>query len=170
MNVRRCPSISRRSARRKFQQQFYFLLVAFVMGLIACVPSIEHNPELAGKRAVEFAQVALVRRDSEKAYLLLADKTKGYVPLANFKETLARLYPAARPIRVKATEYEPMPGEKAIYIYIIAETAGEQLQYTLTMEGTAATDYKVSKITRGGSSYLPSTSGKKKFKEPIIAF
>ena len=169
MNVRRYSSISRCSARRKFPQQFYFLFVTFVVGLIACVPSIEHNPELAGKRAVEFAQVALVRRDSEKAYLLLADKTKGYVPLANFKETLVRLYPGARPIGVKATDYEPMPGEKAIYIYIIAETAGEQLHYTLTMEGTATTDYKVSKISRGSSSYLPSTSEKKRFNEPIIA-
>jgi hypothetical protein len=168
MNGRRYPSISRRSARRKLQQQFYFLFVSVVC-LISCVPSIKHNPELAGRRAVEFAQVALVRQDSEKAYLLLSDKTKGYVPLAKFKETLGRLYPSVRPIRVKATDYEPMPGEKAIYIYITAETAGEQSEYTLTMDGSAATDYKVSKITRGSSSYLPATSEKKKFNEPITA-
>ena len=170
MNGRRYPSIRRRSARRKFQQQSHSLFVAFIAGLIACVPSIKHNPELAGKRAVEFAQVALVRQDSEKAYLLLSDETKGYVPLAKFKETLVRLYPGVRPIRVKATDYEPMPGEKAIYIYITAETAGEQSDYTLTMDGSAATDYKVSKITRGSSSYLPATSEKKKFNEPITAF
>jgi hypothetical protein len=162
--------LSRRFARPTRQQPFYFLWLVYVVGFVACVPSIEHNPELAAKRAVEFAQVALVRQDSEKAYLLLSDKTKGYVPLSKFKESLGRLYPVSRPIRVKATGYEPMPGEKAIYVYIIAETAGQQAPYTVTMDGTAKSDYKVSKIIPGNNSYLPSTSNKKTFNEPITAF
>jgi hypothetical protein len=144
-------------------------LWVFVMILMSCAESIKHDEILAGKRAVEFAQVAFVKQDVEKAYALLADSAKGYVPLEKFKETLSRMHPSLHPTSVTATEYEPMPGEKAIYIYITGETSGEQLQYTLTMLGTAANDYKVSRFNRGNSSYLPSTAEKKKFSKPISA-
>lgn len=144
-----------------------FLCLVFFLSVTACAPAIEHDPQSAGKRAVDFAEVAFVRQDGENAYAMLADKTRGYVPLAKFKETLSRLYSGAHPTRVRAIGYEPMPGEKAIYIYVVAEVPGGQLPYTVTMEGTAATGYKVSKIVRGDSSYLPSTSEKKRFDPPI---
>jgi hypothetical protein len=139
------------------------------MILMSCQESVKHDETLAGKRAVEFAQVAFVKQDVEKAYALLSDGAKSYVPLEKFKETLSRMHPSLHPASLTATEYEPMPGEKAIYIYITGETSGEQLQYTLTMLGTAATDYKVSRFIRGNSSYLPSTAEKKRFSKPIRA-
>ena len=144
-------------------------LWVFVMIFIGCAESIKHDEILAGKRAVEFAQVAFVKQDVEKAYALLADSAKGYVPLAKFKETLSRMHPNLHPTSVTATEYEPMPGERAIYIYITGETSGGQLQYTLTMLGTAANDYKVSRFGLGAGSYLPSTAEKKRFSKPISA-
>jgi len=145
---------------------FYFSIFG-LMGLTACQKSIDHDAVLAGRRAVEFARVAFVRQDDEKAYALLSDSAKRYVPLQKFKETLSRLRPRGRPSKVMATEYEPMPGEKAIYISIvIGENPDEQVEYTVTMEGTPSTDYRVSKITRG-ASYLPSTSEKKRFTPPV---
>jgi hypothetical protein len=144
-------------------------LWAFVMILMGCAESIKHDEILAGKRAVEFAQVAFVTQDVEKAYGLLADSAKGYIPLEKFKETLARMHPSLHPTSVTATAYEPMPGEKAIYIYITGDTSGGQLQYTLTMLGTAANDYKVSRFGLGAGSYLPSTAEKKTFSKPISA-
>ena len=148
-------------------KQYHLVPVVFVIGLIGCVEKVKHDDDLAGKRAVEFAQVAFVKQDVEKGYLLLSASAKRYVPLEKFRETLSRLYPGAHPTTVTAIEYEPMPGEKAIYIYLTGENAGERFDYTLTMEGTAATDYKVSKIARGHGSYLPSTSEKKRFSKPI---
>jgi len=135
--------------------------------LTSCQKPIDHDPVLAATRAAEFARVAFVRQDPENAYTLLSESTKRYVPLEKFKETLARLRPKGRPSKIIATEYEPMPGEKAIYIYlVIGENPDEQSDYTATMEGTASTDYRVSKITRG-ASYIPSTTDKKRFNPPV---
>jgi hypothetical protein len=136
---------------------------------MGCTKPVKHDAVLAGKRAVEFAEIAFVKQDAERSYQLLSDATKRYVPLDKFKETLARLNPSGHPKKITAIEYEPMPGEKAIYIYLIGKNSGEEFAYTLTMVGTAATDYKVSKVTRGTSSYLPSTVEKKRFNNPITA-
>ena len=148
--------------------QLQFLLFGFLIGVMSCTNSIKHDEVLAGKRAVAFAEVAFVRQDVQRAYALLSDRTKGYVPLEKFRETLLRLHPSGHPTSVAATEYEPMPGEKAMYIYINGKNSAEPFEYTLTMDGTAATDYKVSRIARGSSSsYLPTTSGRKRFADPI---
>ena len=155
------------SGRMKTQLRYYFLIYAFVMVLTACQEAINHDAGLAGKRAVEFARLAFVRQDDEKAYALLSDSAKRYVPLQKFKETLSRVRPHVRPSTVTATEYEPMPGEKAIYISIVVgENPDEQSEYTATMEGSSSTDYRVAKIIRG-ASYLPSSSEKKRFSPPI---
>ena len=146
--------------------RYLWFPLAFVTGLIGCTEKIKHDEVLAGKRAVEFAQVAFVKQDIEKGYALLSGAAKRYVSLEKFKETVFRLHPKGFPASVTATEYEPMPGEKAIYIYLVGENSGEQFQYTLTMEGSAGTDYKVTKITSGSSSYIPSTSERKRFGKP----
>ena len=130
----------------------FFPLVLLVL-FVGCAESVTHDEAQAGKRAVEFAQVAFVKHDVEKGYLLLSDSAKRYVSVEKFKETLSRLHPRAFPTSVTATEYEPMPGEKAIYIYLIGENSGERFYYRLTMEGTAATDYRVSRLTRGDGPY-----------------
>ncbi len=137
--------------------------------LAACVRSVAHDESLAGKRALEFAQLALVRQDFDKAYALLSASAKRYVPLEKLRESVAKLYPGNTPTAVVATAYEPMPGENAIYIYLVGQNAGVRLDYTVTMDGTATTDYKVAKIIRGHNTYLPATSGKKSFGQPITS-
>jgi hypothetical protein len=144
----------------------YFWIFIFMV-TTSCPKPIDHDPVLAGKKAVEFVRLAFVRQNDENAYALLSDSTRRYVPLDKFKETLSRLRPGTRPSKITATEYEPMPGEKAIYVYVVVgENPDRQSDYTVTMEGTASTDYRVSKITRG-VSYIPSTTEKKKFNPPI---
>jgi len=150
---------------KPYFQYYFWIFVLTVMP--SCSKPVDHDPVLAGQKAVEFVRAAFVRQDDENAYALLSDSTKRYVPLNKFKETLSRLRPGARPSKVTATEYEPMPGEKAVYVYIVVGgNPDQQSEYTVTMEGTASTDYRVSKITRG-LSYIPSTTEKKKFSPPI---
>ena len=136
--------------------RYHFFPLAFVMGLMGCAESINHDEVLAARRAVEFAQVAFVKHDIENGYALLSDSTKRYVSLEKFKEVLSRLHPKAFPISVTASEYEPMLGEKAIYIFLRGENSGEHFYYRLTMEGTAATGYRVLSLDRGSGPYPPS--------------
>lgn len=144
----------------------HFLPLAFVMGLMGCADSINHDEVLAGRRAVEFAQVAFVKGDIENGYALLSDSGKRYVSFEKFKEVLSRLHPKAFPISVTASEYEPMPGEKAMHIFLTGENSGERFYYRLTMEGSAITGYRVVRLYRGDGPYPPSNRKQKLGQSP----
>jgi hypothetical protein len=146
---------------RGFHAQFLLFFAAGGL-FFACDQPVEHDPKTAGKRAEEFAQVVFVRRDFDRGYAMLSESGKRYVPAEKFKETVIKSHPRNYPARIAATDYEPMAGEKAIYIYISGENTGEQFHYTLTLDGAAANDYKVTRFTRappgsydGGGSRQP---------------
>jgi hypothetical protein len=129
----------------------FLLLFAGATLLFACAESFEHDPKTAAKRAEEFAQAVFVRQDFDKGYAMLSESGKRYVSPEKFKETVTKSHPKNYPSRIAATDYEPMAGEKAIYVYLSGENAGEQFNYTLTLDGTAASDYKVTRFSRGGA-------------------
>ena len=135
--------------------RYRFLVLALIMGLMGCRGSIDHDETTAAKSAFEFARVAFVKRDIENGYALLSDSAKRYVSLEKFKEVLSRLHPKAFPTSVTATEYEPVPGEKAMHIYLTGENSGERFYYRLTMEGAATTGYRVVRFYRGDGPYPP---------------
>ena len=139
---------------------YHFCLIVFAMKLIGCMETIRHDEASAGKKAEEFARFVFVKQDFENGYTLLADGTKRYVSLEQFKTVLAKLHPKAFPRTVTALEYEPMPGEKAIYIFLNGENSGEHFYYRLTMEGTATTGYKVMRFDRASQPYPPSNEKK----------
>lgn len=125
-------------------------LIAMILslGFIGCSPAVKHDEELAKRRALEFAEVVFVRQNIEQGYAQLSDAAKRYVPVEKFRETLSRLHPDGYPTRITVTGYKPMFNEKAIYIFLSGESSNQQFQYMLTLEGTAASDYRVSIITR----------------------
>jgi hypothetical protein len=133
--------------------RIYFLALAITLAILGCADSIKHDEMLAGKRAIEFAQVVFINHDLDRGYALVADAGKRHVPLDKFKETITRMHPRTFPTSVTATDYEPMPGEKAIYIFLTGQNAAEQFFYRLTLEGTAANDYKVLKLDQGGGMF-----------------
>ena len=141
---------------------YYFCLVVFAVELLGCMQAIRHDETAARKKAEEFARAVFVRQDFESGYNLLADGTKRYVSLDQFKTVLSKLHPTTFPRNVRALEYEPMPGEKAIYIFLLGENSGEHFYYRLTMEGTATTDYKVLRFDRSSQPY-PDSNEKKRF-------
>ena len=147
-------------------RRYHWILPALASALIGCAGPVDHDELLAGKTAEEFARIALVKRDVEKGYALLSDSTRGYVSLEQFKEVLARLHPGAFPTTVAASEYEPMKGEKAIYIFMTGEGPGEQFYYRITMEGTAATGYRVLRLDRAGGPYPPPNTRRQFGKSP----
>jgi hypothetical protein len=125
---------------------FAFALTAVVFS--GCADSFEHNVESAAARAEEFARVTFVNQNVDGGYDLLADGTRRYVTRDKMKEVVARLHPKSYPATVKAGDSEPMHGEKAIYIFVAGEARDEHFYYRLTMEGTAATGYRVLQFDR----------------------
>ena len=146
---------------RGSKAKYYFCPIVFAVGLMGCMETINHDASSAGKKAEEFAQVAFVKQEVENGYGLLADGTKRYVSLEQFKAVLSKLHPKGFPKTVTALEYEPMPGEKAIFIFLTGENSGQHFYYRLTMEGTATTAYKVLRLDRADQPY-PASSDKKR--------
>jgi hypothetical protein len=140
--------------------RYQWACLLFANALIGCAESFDHDGVSAGNKAVEFAQVSFVKQDFNTGYGLLSDAAKRYVPREKFIETVSRLHPRAKPTTVLAVEYEPMAGEKALYVYLLGENASERFYYMLTMEGTAASGYKVSSLARSDGPYPPSSRKK----------
>lgn len=66
------------------------------------------------------------------------------------------MHPKTFPSRVSATEYEPMPGQKSMLIYLQGSGSGEEFYYRLVMAGDASSGYRVSGLYRGSQPYPPS--------------
>jgi hypothetical protein len=145
-----------------------FALLGLLALLAGCAETTQHDENLAAKRAIEFAQAALVNKDFERGYELLAPGGKRHISLDKFKETMTRLHPRGFPTRVSAKEYQPMPGENALWVYLTGHNNEDQFQYRVTLESIGGGDYKVLTIDSGvvGRFFSP-TSEKKPYANPI---
>jgi hypothetical protein len=142
------------------------LIVFFA--LPSCAKSAKHDETLAAKRALEFAQLAFVKNNFERAYELLSDGGKRHLGREKFIETITRMHPRSFPTKVTALEYQAMPGENAIWIYLAGQNVVEQFQYRLTLEATGNGDYKVLTFDSGVVARMFSPlSEKHPFRPPI---
>ena len=151
------------------QRLLTYSLMLVLCGLAAsCAKSTQHDENLAAKRAIEFAEVTLVNKNFDKGYELLAAGGKRHISLDKFKETVTRLHPRGFPTKITAKEYQPMPGEKAMWIYLTGQNGEDQFQYRFTMEAMDNGDYKVLTLDNGmvGRFFSPS-SEKKPFVNPM---
>jgi hypothetical protein len=89
--------------------------------------------------------------------------------LEKFKETMTRLHPRGFPTSVTAKEYQPMPGENALWIYLSGQNPEDQFNYRLTMEATASGDYKVLTFDSGVVGRMFSSSSEKKVFSNVIS-
>jgi hypothetical protein len=144
------------------------IALAMTVVLMSCGDSMKHDEGLAGTRAIEFAQAVFVDRNFEKGYDLLSDGGKRHLSREKLKETVTRTHPRGFPVKVTAKEFQPMPGEKAIWIYLAGQNSEDQFGYRLTMEANGKGDYKVLTFDSGvvGRMFSP-LSEKKPFNSPI---
>ena len=103
---------------------------------------ISHDENLAGKEALQFVNKAFVDRDLDSAYALLAQDTKTSISLQKVKDTTVQMHPALYPTSVQAQDFEPIPGQKAMSIYVVGENGDEKFYYRIIMSGTSETGYK----------------------------
>jgi hypothetical protein len=126
---------------------------------------MKHDENLAARRAIEFAQAAFIDKNFEKAYDMLSEEGKRHLPLAKFKETVMRIHERGFPTKVTAREFQPMPGENAIWIYLVGQNSEDRFDYRFTMEADGHGDYKVLAFDSGGVGRIFSPlSEKKQFK------
>jgi hypothetical protein len=117
---------------------------------------IGHDEDMAAKSAIQFAKIAIVQHDIQNGYSLLSENAKKTITLEKYSEVFSQMHPASYPLSLTADEFEPIPGQKGINIFLHGESGAEQFYYRLTMEGTAGNGYKVSGLYRGNGPYPPS--------------
>ncbi len=140
--------------------------LAIVLLLISgCAQTVKHDQDAAARRAIEFAQAAFVDQRLDKAYELLSPGGKRHLSLEKFKETVNRMHSRGFPTKVTAKEFQPMPGENAIWIYLVGQNSEDQFGYRLTMEADRPGDYEVLAFDSGvvGRMFSP-LSEKQPFK------
>jgi hypothetical protein len=124
-----------------------------LMFLSCAVNVIYHDENKAAAQAVQFVKAAFVQQDSQSAYALLATRTKPYYPVEKLSEWIKKLHPSEYPRVVVAREFEPMPGQRSMNIYLYGESENEMFYYRLIMDGTAPTGYRVSGFARANGPY-----------------
>ena len=112
-----------------------------------------HRPDMAANSAVEFARAAFVEKDDGKAFKLLWDGGRQPVSREWLAESVRKMHPNGYPTEVKAIEYEPVPGQPAMSIYLRGTNGSEEFLYRLLLQGTSDTGYKVSDFFRGNGPY-----------------
>jgi hypothetical protein len=140
-------------------------LIIFLFLIDGCAQSMKHDETAAARRAIEFAQAAFVDRKFDQAYELLSAAGKRHLSREKFKETVTRMHSRGFPTKVTAKEFQPMPGENAIWIYLVGQNSEDQFGYRLTMESDDHGDYKVLTFDSGvvGRMFSP-LSEKQPFK------
>ena len=135
------------------------LLAAFaLLAMSGCfrVNKFEHEPTMAAAEAHNFALIAFVERDAPRAYNLLSPNMKAQMSLDQFKDLVSKMHPSEYPWSIEATDYEPLPGQKAMNIFLSGSAGNERFYYRFVMEGTKQDRYTVGGLWRGNGPYPPS--------------
>jgi hypothetical protein len=117
--------------------------------LSSCVRVIEHNQTAAATAAEHFATTAFIKKDYPTAHGLLSPASRETIPLDKLAEQVAKMHPAVFPTDVKAIEYEPIPGQAAMQIYLKGSAEKEEFYYRFVMSGDRHSGYQVSGLWRG---------------------
>jgi hypothetical protein len=120
----------------------------------ACVRVIEHNQNAAASAAERFAATAFVKKDHAAAKGMLSPAGQESMDL---EKVIQEMHPASFPASVKAIEYEPMPGQAAMQIYLKGTAEKEEFYYRFVMSGDRHSGYQVLGLWRGSGPYPPST-------------
>jgi hypothetical protein len=124
----------------------------------SCFYYIHHDEDMAAIAAIQFARVAIIEKDFEKARNLLPPETSKQFDAEKLKEMIESMHPVQFPHSITATDFEPMPGTNSINIFLRGDNANGDIYYRFTLRGTSNIGYKVyalhSRITPYPSSNL----------------
>jgi hypothetical protein len=136
------------------------MMVLLLLVMCGCfkVNKFSHSPAMAARQAQQFARKAFIERDLTTAYGLLAQNARSDVSYEQFRGEIVKMHPKQYPAFVKAVEYERIPGQKQMNIYLIGEAGDEKFYYRCVMEGTLESGYQVSAVWRNDSPYPPNAS------------
>ena len=88
---------------------------------------------------------------------MLRDEARTRVSEATLADAIKKQHPNGYPTSVRATEYEPVPGQAAIQIFLSGDNGSEQFYYRVPLVGTVDTGYSPDGVFRGTGPYPASS-------------
>lgn len=106
--------------RKNAKTGYFVLTLVLILLSLGCasVRVLNHDPSKAAIEAENCADVAFKQYNPQKAFDTLSDKMKKYYSMDEFTSTIAKMHPTGYSSKVSALEYEPIPGEPAMNIYL----------------------------------------------------
>ncbi len=141
----------------------YFIAeVCAVIGPYGCrAQLLRHDERVAAQQAQLFVERLVINRDAGSAHAMLADSARAQFTVAVLQDVVSKQHPQGYPDKVWASEFEPVPGQAAIQIFLTAENAREKFYYRVPMFGTVDSGYHPAGFYRGSGPY-PSSSLRQK--------
>ena len=131
-------------------------LVASVFAAGCTARLLRHDQNVAAARAEEFLTHAVLKQDIAAAHLMLREQTKEKFTHAALAKVVQQQHPKGYPTSLRAIEYEPVPGQAAIQIFLFGENPSEKFYYRVPLVGTVDEGYSPDGIYRGNGPYPPS--------------
>lgn len=136
--------------------KIFLAVICCILVAYFSVNVISHDPRSAARTAENFADLAFVKHDIASALVELSPEFQRDMSEGELTALIAKMHPASRPAEVRAIEFEPLPGQKAMNIYLKGSDADEAFFYRFLMVGAKETGYKVGGFWRGSGPYPPS--------------
>lgn len=94
--------------------------IILILSFAGCVqPKVfHHDVNMAAKSAERFATLSFVTNDFQKGHSLLLEKYQKELPLQAFIKVIEEMHPNGYPTQIKATGFEPVPGQAAMRIFL----------------------------------------------------
>ena len=119
---------------------------------------IQHDQNKAKSVAEEFGNSAFVRRDYSKAFPLLRLDRASDFTVSSLEKMVEEMYPHYEfPNSVHATEYEIVPSQKVVNVYLKGVSDAKIQFYCIVLAGDQADGYKVTEFYRREKPF-PSTN------------
>lgn len=137
------------------------LLLVVAIFSMTCVQMISHNQDVAASSAVKFLNLALIDKNFVEASEKLAQGSRNAQSVKEVEAMATRLHPNDGPTIIKAVEYEPIPSQKAMRIFLVGENKeGTNYFYMVVMQGTVEEGYGPSEVHRNDGPFPPSSTRK----------
>ena len=134
-------------------------ILALALGSVAGCKAhvLHHDQHVAAKEAETFLRHAVVEQDFAAAHGMLREDARQRVSEAALADAVKQQHVNGYPTSVRAIEYEPVPGQAAIQIFLLGENSSEKFYYRVPLVGTVDSGYSPDGVYRGTGPY-PSSS------------
>ena len=129
------------------------MALVVIATLAACGRMINHDEHAAAREAEEFGRLAFVAKDFASAYQHLTAQARSSSSLAEVSTLIDQMHKDGYPESIRATQFEPMPGQASMLIFLIGENGSSKFYYRFALVGTASEGYHVGGLWRGSGPY-----------------